>query len=99
VKLDTVELQMMRRSRGSHLGCRGFERAAAWAGGSGWLLCSKAASGGATRWFSDQGKGQNGAIVVQRCSSSKWWGVGGVPIGEAMVRVDTRVSWPNSKKL
>jgi hypothetical protein len=55
----------------------GLERAAAWAGGGGRLLCSKAAGGGATRWFSGQGKGQNDVVAVRRCSSSKWPGVGG----------------------
>jgi hypothetical protein len=46
----------------------GLERVAAWAGGGGWPLCSKAVDGGATRRFSGRGEGQNG--VAARSSSS-----------------------------
>jgi hypothetical protein len=47
----------------------GLERAAARASSGGWLLCLKAASGGATRRFCGRGEGQNG--VAMRSSSSQ----------------------------
>jgi hypothetical protein len=45
-----------------------------WAGDDGWLLCSKVASGGATRRFSDRGEGvkRSHREVLKLPAGSSW---------------------------